>query len=177
MKYYKKIEGEKLYLSPLCMEDAQTYTRWMNDPQVSENLGNANLILGLEAEKKALAVLAEGYNFSIILKENDTLLGNIGLLSINQLHRRGELGVFIGEESHRGKGYGEQAISLFLWFLFHTLQFHSVTLRVFAGNKGAIACYKKAGFQEIGRQREAHFRYGRFEDIVHMDILSTQWKQ
>ncbi len=31
MTYFKKIIGEKCYLSPMNIEDAEQYTRWMND--------------------------------------------------------------------------------------------------------------------------------------------------
>ena len=31
MKYYKKLIGERVYLSPVTMDDADTFTRWMND--------------------------------------------------------------------------------------------------------------------------------------------------
>ncbi len=31
MTYFKKIIGEKCYLSPIRMEDAEKYTAWLND--------------------------------------------------------------------------------------------------------------------------------------------------
>ena len=31
MKYFKKIEGEKVYLSPMNLEDIEKYVKWMND--------------------------------------------------------------------------------------------------------------------------------------------------
>ncbi len=176
MKYYKKIEGERLYLSPISVEDAALYTKWINDPAVSENLGNASMVVSLGAEKKALETMADtGVNFAMVLKENDVLLGNISLNELNQLHRRAVLGIFIGEEEHRGKGYGGEAIQLLLGFAFETLNLHNVTLKVFSDNQPAVECYKKAGFKEFGSQRQAHFRNGRFVDIIHMDILSTEY--
>lgn len=178
MKYFKKIEGERLYLSPICMEDAELYARWINDPAVSENLGNASMVVGLEAEKKALEGMVEaGVNFAMVLKENDALIGNISLMELNQLHRRAVMGIFIGEEAHRGKGYGPEAIHLLLGFAFDTLNLHNVTLKVFSDNLQGAACYKKVGFKEFGSQRQAHYRNGRFVDIIHMDILSTEYKK
>ena len=31
MKYFKKLVGEKIYLSPRSTEDAEIFTEWMND--------------------------------------------------------------------------------------------------------------------------------------------------
>ena len=39
MKYFPKLVGSQLYLSPINSEDVSTYVRWLNDKTVSENLG------------------------------------------------------------------------------------------------------------------------------------------
>ena len=36
MKYFEKVSGDRLYLSPMCVSDAAIYTRWMNDKEVTE---------------------------------------------------------------------------------------------------------------------------------------------
>lgn len=43
-KYFKKIVGEKVYLSPINVEDVEKYTKWVNDLEISINLGNASEI-------------------------------------------------------------------------------------------------------------------------------------
>ena len=40
MKYFKKIVGERLYLSPMNVEDAETYVKWLSDREVTDTLGN-----------------------------------------------------------------------------------------------------------------------------------------
>jgi hypothetical protein len=52
MKYFKKLVGEKVYLSPMNIEDAEIYTKWLNDFNVTNGLGNSNLILSVEDEKE-----------------------------------------------------------------------------------------------------------------------------
>jgi hypothetical protein len=37
MKYYKKIVGKRLYLSPINIDDAENYIKWMNDKDVASN--------------------------------------------------------------------------------------------------------------------------------------------
>ena len=40
MAYYKKIVGQKCYLSPCSSEDAEKWTEWFNDLEVTLPLGD-----------------------------------------------------------------------------------------------------------------------------------------
>ena len=40
MKYYKKLIGELVYLSPVNIEDAPKYTEWLCDEDITKYLGN-----------------------------------------------------------------------------------------------------------------------------------------
>ena len=174
MRYFKKIIGDKVYLSPINKDDAAIYTKWLNDYEVAAGLGQYRLLISLESEKRILdSLTSEGHNYAIVLGETDTLIGNIGFLNIKQYNRSAEVGLFIGDKENRGKGYGAEALRLILDFGFKTLNFHNVMLYVHADNEIAIACYKKVGFKEIGRRRESKFKDGKYIDVVSMDILST----
>lgn len=54
MKYFPKLVGSRLYLSPVNVEDAPTYVKWLNDKTVSENLGLDMKVTTLEGEKEWL---------------------------------------------------------------------------------------------------------------------------
>ncbi|MDR2590882.1 MAG: GNAT family N-acetyltransferase [Oscillospiraceae bacterium] len=176
MKYFQKIIGENLFLSPISIEDAEQYTKWLNDPAVAIPLGHYKNMMSLSNEKKALEGLTtEGHNYAIILKDAERLIGNIGFFDINHISRRATIGLFIGEAEMRGKGYGTEAIRLLLKFGFDTLNLHNIMLQCDSDNKQGIACYKKVGFQEFGRRRSSTFKNGCYLDTVHMDILSTEF--
>jgi len=175
MKYFKKIIGERIYLSPMNRDDAEIYTKWLNDKEVAINLGHYAKVISLNSEQKALEEMtSDGYNFAIV-KNNDTLIGNISLFSINHTSRSAVVGLFIGEKENRSKGYGSEALRLVLGYGFNTLNLHNVMLNVYSDNEQAIACYKKVGFAEFGRRRESYFKNGRYVDDVHMDILDVEF--
>lgn len=174
MAYFKKIVGKRIYLSPVNPEDAETYCHFIADMTTSVPLGTGGSVLGLEQERAFLKGM-EGVNFAIIDLETDKLLGNCSLFEISDIHRSAVLGIFIGEKANRGKGYGPEALELLLSFAFKIRNLHNVMLRVFSYNKRAIASYKKVGFIEVGRRREAHFLNGVYYDEVYMDILSREF--
>ena len=63
MRYFKKIIGKRIYLSPINKDDAETYTKWMNDYDVAAGLGSYRQLISIEAERKILDSFAiEGHN-------------------------------------------------------------------------------------------------------------------
>jgi len=179
MRYFQKILGERLYLSSVNPEDAELYTKWINDREVSLWLGLHASVMSQAKERQILDGMAtgDGFNFAMILRDGDRLLGNISLMGRNPIDRSAELGIFIGEAEDREKGYGAEAIRLLLGFGFNTLGLHNIMLHVNADNARAIACYKKCGFREYGRRRESLFRDGHFVDTVSMDILDREFAE
>jgi RimJ/RimL family protein N-acetyltransferase len=176
MRYFKKIEGERIYLSPINKEDVETYTNWLNDIKVAQPLGNYSMQMTIDVEKKWLDENSSvGHNYAIILKDGDKLLGNIGSFDIDPISRACTIGLFVGDIEYRGKGYGTEAIKIYLEYCFKTLNLHNIMLAVYAFNEIGVACYKKVGFKEIGRRREAKYSDGQYVDIVYMDILSMDF--
>jgi RimJ/RimL family protein N-acetyltransferase len=177
VRYFQKIIGDRLYLSPINIEDAEQYTKWLNDPAVAVPLGQYKNLMSLPNEKKELESLtSEGHNYAIVLKDGDCLIGNISLFEIDHLSRRATLGLFIGDEEKRGKGYGTEAIQLLLEYGFDTLNLNNVMLQCDSDNKQGIACYRKVGFREFGRRRSSTFKSGNYLDTVYMDILRHELK-
>lgn len=178
MKYYKKLIGERVYLSPVNADDAETYTKWMNDFEVTDYTGRSSALLTLPAEQAWIKSAIEGKNylFSIVKNEDDMLIGNIELQNVNHTDRSTTLGILIGEADERNKGYGTEAINLVLDFAFNYLNINSVNLTLLAVNERAKRCYEKVGFKEFGRQRKNKFVNGKYYDTIHMDILAEEFK-
>lgn len=178
MRYFRKIAGERVYLSPMNTDDAEIYTKWLNDKSVGGNLGNFSQAITLSNEQKALERMAsEGQNYAIVLKEGDALIGSISLMDIDHISRGATVGLFIGEADQRGKGYGAEALWLILDYGFGTLNLHNIMLQAHADNLQGLACYKKVGFREFGRRREAKFKDCRYVDVVYMEILDHEFSR
>lgn len=170
MKYYRKLVGQKVYLSPMCIEDAETYTKWLNDLSVTENLGTPGRMITVNGEREWINK-NQDIIFAIVKAEDDTLIGNCGFNIIDQVRQCAEVGIFIGDGENHYKGYGTEAMKLLVDFGFDYLNLNNILLKVFAFNEGAISCYKKVGFKEIGRRRQAYYLKGKYHDEVFMDII------
>lgn len=176
MRYFKKLTGERIYLSPMNKDDAEIYTKWLNDVSVSGYLGNFSAMITLPGEQRALErMTSEGCNFAIVRISDDTLIGNISLNDIHHIDRNATVGVFIGEAENRGAGYGAEALRLILNYGFKTLNLHNIALTVHADNEQGLACYKKVGFREYGRRHQTKFKDGQYVDLVYMEILDSEF--
>ncbi len=177
MRYFKKLVGQKCYLAPVDPDDVEIYTAWLNDLEVTRNLNLATYNVTVLSEKDALARLAkEGHVYGIVDLERDALIGNLGLIDIDHINRRCGIGIFIGDKTYWGKGYGTEAMCLLLRYAFDYLNMNNVMLTVFGFNDRAHACYRKVGFQVMGRRRGAIFRDGQYFDQIYMDILADEFR-
>lgn len=177
MSYFKKLIGEKCYLSPLTDEDAENWVRWHNDIDISMPESNVYVSITLQNMKERVNRHQSNREsvFSIIDKEKDIPIGTVEI-NYCSLHRTGTLGIIIGEKHYWGKGYGREAIMLILDYGFNLLNLHNIMLGVYAFNRRAIGLYKSIGFKEIGRKREYQTMGGRKIDMIMMDLLSREYE-
>ena len=178
MKYYKKLVGDRLYLSPIHFDDAEKYVEWMADFRTSDGIGKSKDLITLKSEQEWIeksSVTDSNMSFAIVRLDNDEMIGNCGIMRIDHVNRTAELGIFIGNETNRDEGYGSETLKLLLDFGFNYLNFHSVYLRVADYNERAKACYKKIGMKEGGRIREALYLNGKYYDSISMDMLRSEF--
>ena len=78
MKYFRKIQGERIYLSPMSLEDAPKYAEWFNDRSNSDGLHYTCNLVGVENEREFIEdTYKKGkYNFAIVDSRTDELSGN-----------------------------------------------------------------------------------------------------
>ena len=176
--YYKKLEGNKVYLSPMTIDDVDDYTKWMNDRKVTDNIHSTSKMITTISEKEWVEDVMKrgGHTFAIVSKDNDKLIGNCGIMNTNYIDGRATLGIFIGEEEYRGKGLGAEIMNLLLDYGFNQLRLHNINLEVFDFNERAIACYKKVGFKEYGRRHECYYLDGKWHDEIEMEILEDDYR-
>ncbi|KAH8658448.1 acyl-CoA N-acyltransferase [Xylariales sp. PMI_506] len=91
-------------------------------------------------------------------------------------HRKAMLGISIVER-WRGKGYGSEAIEWALDWAFRVTGLHRVELVTFGFNTDALRLYRKLGFVEEGRQREAMYYNRGWHDFVLFAMLEHEWEK
>jgi RimJ/RimL family protein N-acetyltransferase len=101
-------------------------------------------------------------------------VGNCGFKSIDYTNNCGELWIYIGKYSHRGKGIGKNATRQLLENGFNQLSFERIYLHVAESNERALAMYKKIGF--ITAPCNGCIGWAdRDTPVVHMELSRAAW--
>ena len=175
--YYKKYESERLYLSPINVDDYQTYTKWINDETLARGISNFKFNITELGEKEWIEnVCKKGeHHYSIIRKEGDALLGTYGLELKDEVSRRYHFGGFIGEVKERGKGYGTEALKLLTKYAFEILNAETLFSGIYSFNEASLKSAEKAGYRVAGRFRNAYFYGGKYYDEICVEITREDY--
>lgn len=167
------VPGERIYLSHPLREDLPLFARWFADLELTLYLGRAGHSFTYEDEVgwyESRGKDPSVKHFAIIVRETDTIIGNVSLMHIDTLNGRAELGIAIGEKSEWGKGYGGEAVRLMAEYGFTFLNLHTIYLWHVAYNERGHRAYLRAGFKEAGRLRGVRLFNGQRYDDILMDI-------
>ncbi len=173
------IEGQLVFLAPERRDNVPLYWKWANDREVTrltKGYGRAPSFEAALAAYDRETSTEDVRRFGIHLAASGELIGRCSLKGLQLIVGRGEASIFIGEDKHRGHGYGTEAMYLLCRVGFEMLELHTIFLTVLACNPRAIASYHKLGFQDAGRLREASARDGNRIDILYMDLLRGDLK-
>ena len=176
------IYSKRLRLRAAERADLPLFVRWLNDPEVRQNLA-LYLPMSQASEEQWFESMLKSPPAEHVLVievrqpdgESWQPIGNCSLMDIDWHNRKAEFGIFIGEKSMWNQGYGTETARLILKHGFDTLNLNRISLQVFATNPRAIRAYEKAGFVLEGRLRQAEFIDGQYVDMLLMSVLRSEW--
>lgn len=173
------LRGEKVRLTAVTSNDLPAITRWWDDADFLRLYNTAPAAPRNEDQLSRRFDLSstspDVFLFAVRLIADDTFIGLIEFDGIDWSNRTTFVSIGIGEATHRGRGYGLDAMKLALNFAFNELNLHRVCLTVFGYNAAAIALYDRLGFTREGVYREHLERDGRRHDMLLYGLLRHEW--
>lgn len=171
------LSGNSVYLAALEEADAG-YVRWLNDAEICRYNGHHRFPKTLEQGRAYLRSTAGDASTMLLgafLLTDDSHVGNVSLQNIDWVCRSGELAVLFGAREHWGKGYATEACGLVLRHAFHELGLNRVYCGTGEDNAAMQKLAERLGMRREGVRRQAHFKNGRFLDIVDYGILASEY--
>lgn len=167
--------GEKVYLNPLQEGDLSTLSEYMNDEHVKLFGRNCGSAVYEKKMKEHLNDQLENEMYTIFRKDNNEIIGDISIHSIDKYNRAGSLSIMICKEENQNKGFGSEAMLLILKHAFLEINLESLQLGTWEYNLPAIKVYKKIGFKIAGRNRNRKIVGNKFYDEILMDMISEDY--
>lgn len=170
--------GSRVYLRPVEEDDLTSLRIWFNDPEIRRLIGEVTPMSAAGAEQFYAQIKTDINRvwFTVVLKENDHIIGEAGLLRIFYPWRTADLSIILGDKFYWGKGYGSEAILLLMDYAFGSLALHRLSIGVVGFNERALKFYEKVGFRREGIQRDGYFSNHQFSDFVMMSILEDEFR-
>lgn len=171
----------RVYLDAVRQSDVERFAAWFADPSLAALLiPGVALPYSPEDEQEWFEAVRQSrragkvYTFAVRRREDGGVIGTVSL-TLEPKGRSATFGIAIADPGARGHGFGQEASELILRFGFDELGLHRVELRVFDFNEPAQRLYRRLGFREEGRRRDALFRDGRYHDDVIMSMLEDEY--
>jgi ribosomal-protein-alanine N-acetyltransferase len=173
-----KLVTERLLLRPFTLADAPVVQRLAGDRDIASNTLNIPHPYEDGMAEEWLSTHQEQFEqgesviFAITLRDNDELIGAIGL-TINQRYERAELGYWIGKP-YWGNGYCTEAAEAVLHYGFTVLSLNRIHAYHMSRNPASGRVMEKIGMKYEGCSKQHVKKWGVFEDLKWYAILKSE---
>ncbi len=154
--------GDRVIVREKRVEDIEDDYEWRSNPDLAVFDGVPALRMSWAdykriAESDIRHPIPRQLTFSIEDPETGLHIGNCMYYDHDEYRSQAELGIMIGRSEYWSKGYGSDAVTLLLHYLFNEMKLKRVYLHTLKWNERAQKAFKKVGFEPIREvQRNGH---------------------
>ena len=172
------IETDRLILRQYRYDDIDDLVEGLNNLNVSKWMAGAPYPYTTKDAESFINRSLDNklYNFAIVLKENNKVIGGTQLTNIDFNYGIAGGGIWIAE-NYQGKGYGSEAFGARIKYAFEVLGLRRLENGYFKDNIRSRNMQYKFGYKDEGikRQRFISKATGKIEDEYITGLLKDEW--
>ena len=180
LKYlFMNLETKRLLIRPISLDDMELIFEYRRDKEtnkyqgwIPETLDDVEVFI--EKVSKKIDEPETWFQFVIIEKESQKLIGDLGVHFIGSENKQTEIGCTL-DKHFQNKGYATEALNALIDYLFNTLNKHRIIASIDPGNKGSIRLVERIGFRKEAHFVESLFVNGDWVDDLIYAILGKEW--
>ena len=171
---------ERLLLRRMMVGDCYDMYEYASNPEVTRFL-TWSPHADIEYTKEYLQYisnhykLGDFYDWAVILKEENKMVGTCGFTRFHMPHDCGEIGYVINP-AYRGRGIATEAVRAVMDFGFSRLGLHRIEAKYIDGNYASRRVMEKLGMTFEGVRRGEMLIKGIYRDIGVCSILREEYK-
>lgn len=172
---------ERLILRPINKGDAVLVFRYRSDALTNKYQGwipkTIDDVISFIENRVSPIIDVNGtwFQFVVIKKDDDELIGDVGLHFFDSDNKQVEIGCTIDKNCQK-HGYASEALSEIFRYLFNALDKHRIIASIDPRNEGSIKLVEKLGFRKEAHFKESIFQDGEWLDDLVYAILKSEWK-
>ncbi len=178
---FMKINFGDFYIRPLKKGDEKSLAKHANDKKVAMYLERLPSPYTLKDAKwfvdDSLKQWKKGsaYRFAIVVDGKV-----VGICGLDNVYKKGkehysDLGYWLGRKYWR-KGIMSKVVKAVVNFGFVEKKMHRISVCYVEENIGSGKIIRNLGFVEEGVARNAHFRDGKWQNLIKFGMLRKEWK-
>lgn len=173
-----EISFEGIILRPWSIDDAAVLAEIANNKKIADNLQDLfPFPYAVKDARKWLKTILPAdppCNFAILADRR--IVGNIGILTKEDIHRKNiEIGYFLSEK-HWGKGITTRAVKAITSYAFSNFEIVRVYAETYEDNTGSRRVLEKAGFTLEALLRKYVIKNGIIKDSCIYSVLKENFR-
>jgi len=145
------LRGRSVTLRPPRGTDVEAAYSWDRDPELAAWNGRSPICISLSAARRDYLARWEDPSVKTFIMEAGEPPEPIGMVTLYDFRNDGcELGIKIGTEDLRGRGYASEAVELLVGYAFDTLGLRTVRGSTLSHNERMRRVFEKNGFVQKG---------------------------
>ncbi len=169
------ITGSRIILREKRLADARDDYAWETDPELAQL--DAAPIPDIAFPQFLSEYTSQLRHFPLISRRFavDTLdgkhIGNCSYHNISETNGEAELGIMIGNRDYWDKGYGTDAVTTLVNYVFRQTDLNRIYLKTLESNTRAQKCFQKCGFTPYEHLPKDGYSF------VLMETYRNQWQE
>ena len=171
------IETERLILKPFCEKYlTEEYISWLNDGELMKYSEQRQYKHTFKSCKEYYLSFQDSENlfFAILQKESENHIGSINVY-IDKYNLLADIGVLIGDKSASGCGYGTEAWTGMMGYLFQQKNVRKITAGTMEHNRAMIKVFEKCKMKYEARRVRHYLSEGKEVDMVYYAAFRNEW--
>ena len=169
------IIGNKIILREKSLTDAKDDYAWETDAELAQLDAAPPVTISFSQYLSDYAdelnhFLKTSHRFAVDTP-NGKHIGNCSYYNVSETKSEAELGIMIGNRGYWNKGYGTDAVTTLVNYIFCQTNLNRIYLKTLESNTRAQKCFQKCGFTPYGHLVKDKFSF------VLMEIDRNQWQE
>lgn len=171
--------NRRVYLRALEPDDYKISILWRNDSQIWDMLGGMRRYVSKEYEKawveKAIFD-TENIRWAVCCTEDNRYIGNVYMTDIDRINRSCQSHILIGDKNYWGNGYGREALSEAIEYMFQEENINRITAIVLETNSASLKMHEKLGYKIEGLMRNSVYKNGQYKNQYILSLLKQEYE-
>lgn len=114
-----------------------------------------------------------------VISDDDTkkTVGAVDLFDFEPFHQRAGIGILIGSDKERKKGYAGAALNEIIEYTFSIMQLKQLYCNIEADNYVSLNLFKSHGFQEVGVKKKWIKTSSGFKDEILLQLINEKYSK